>query len=38
MTEYHAGRLDELRERGRLLVRCGEAEIGIFLVDGELHA
>ena len=38
MTEYHAGRLDELRERGRLLVRCGEAEIRIFLVDGELHA
>ena len=38
MREYHAGRLDELRERGRLLVRCGEAEIGIFLVDGELQA
>jgi len=39
MTEYHAGTLDELKERGgRLLVRCGDAEIGIFLVDGELHA
>jgi nitrite reductase (NADH) small subunit len=38
MAEYHAGRLDELKERGRLLVKCGDAEIGIFLVDSELHA
>ena len=38
MTEYHAGRLDELKERGRLLVKCGDAEVGIFLVDGELYA
>jgi hypothetical protein len=38
MTEYHAGRFDELKERGRLLVKCGDAEVGIFLVDGELHA
>ena len=38
MTEYHAGRFDELKERGRVLVKCGDAEVGIFLVDGELYA
>ena len=38
MTEYHAGRFDELKERGRLLVKCGDCEVGIFLVDGELYA
>ncbi len=38
MTEYHAGRLDDLKERGRLVLKCGDVEIGIFLVDGELCA
>jgi nitrite reductase/ring-hydroxylating ferredoxin subunit len=38
MMEYRAGRLDDLKESGRLLVRCGDAEIGIFLADGELYA
>ena len=35
MTEYRAGSLDDFKETGRLLLKCGEAEIGIFLVDGE---
>jgi len=38
MTEYHAGRLDDLKQGGRLLVRCGGAEIGIFLVNGTIYA
>ena len=35
MTEYRAGSPDDFKETGRLLLKCGDAEIGIFLVDGE---
>ena len=38
MTEYRAGRIDEFKEGGRLLLKCGDAEIGIFMIDGEFHA
>jgi nitrite reductase (NADH) small subunit len=38
MNEYRAGKLDALKESGRLLVKCGEAEIGIFAIDGALYA
>jgi nitrite reductase (NADH) small subunit len=38
MVDYHAGRLEEFKEGERRLIRCGDAEIGIFNVDGELHA
>jgi nitrite reductase (NADH) small subunit len=38
MTEYRAGSLDDFKETGRLLLKCGEAEIGVFLVDGEFYA
>ena len=38
MTEYRAGSVDDFKEGGRLLLKCGEAEIGVFLVDGEFYA
>jgi nitrite reductase (NADH) small subunit len=38
MTDYRAGRLDEFKEGDRRLLKCGDAEIGIFMVDGELYA
>jgi nitrite reductase (NADH) small subunit len=38
MAEYHAGRLDLFTEGGRRLLKCGDAEIGIFMINGELHA
>ena len=38
MTEYHAGRMNELKAGGRILLKCGNAEIGRFLVDGKLYA
>jgi len=38
MTEYRVGRLDELKEGGRLLLKCGDAEIGVFLIEGEVYA
>lgn len=38
MTEYRAGSLDEFRDGSRVLLKCGDAEIGIFMVDGELYA
>lgn len=38
MTEYRAGKLDELKEGGRLLLKCGGAEIGIFRNGGKLYA
>jgi nitrite reductase (NADH) small subunit len=36
--EYRAGRLDDLKDGGRLLLKCGDAEIGIFKVGGEIYA
>jgi nitrite reductase (NADH) small subunit len=38
MAEYYAGGLDLFTEGGRRLLACGDAEIGIFMVDGELYA
>ena len=38
MTEYRAGRIDTFTEGSRLLLKCGDAEIGIFMVDGALRA
>lgn len=38
MAEYRAGSFQDLEQVGRLLLKCGDAEIGIFLVDGELYA
>lgn len=38
MTEYRAGSLDEFKDGGRVLLKCGDAEIGIFMLDGELYA
>jgi len=38
MTEYRAGALAEFKEGGRLLVKCGNAEIAIFMIDGTLYA
>jgi nitrite reductase/ring-hydroxylating ferredoxin subunit len=38
MTEYHAGRLTELSESGRRVLKCGDIEIGVFVIDGEVHA
>jgi nitrite reductase (NADH) small subunit len=37
VAEYHAGRLDEFKDGGRRLLNCDGAEIGIFVVDGELY-
>lgn len=38
MTEYHVGNIDDIEEGGRKLIQCGEDEIGIFKLDGELYA
>jgi nitrite reductase/ring-hydroxylating ferredoxin subunit len=38
LAEYHAGGLDLFTEGGRRLLKCGDAEIGIFMIDGELLA
>lgn len=38
MTEYLVGRIDEFEEGGRRLLKCGDVEIGVFMIDGELHA
>ena len=38
MTEYRAGNVGDFKEGARLLLKCGEAEIGIFLVDGAFYA
>jgi len=38
MTEYRAANLGDFKEGSRLLLKCGDAEIGIFLVDGKFYA
>jgi nitrite reductase (NADH) small subunit len=38
MAEYRAGRLDDFKDGGRLLLKCDSAEIGIFMIGGELYA
>lgn len=37
-TQYVVGRASDLAEGGRLLVNVGGREIGIFKVDGKIHA
>jgi nitrite reductase/ring-hydroxylating ferredoxin subunit len=37
-TEYVIGKASDLPEGGRLLVKVGGREIGIFKVDGRIHA
>lgn len=37
-TRWDAGASDELPERGRLVVDAGEVSVGIFRLDGVLHA
>jgi nitrite reductase/ring-hydroxylating ferredoxin subunit len=37
-TEYVVGKASDLPEGGRLLVNVGGREIGIFRVDGQVHA
>lgn len=37
-TEYIVGKASDLPEGGRLLVSVGGREIGIFRVDGQIHA
>jgi nitrite reductase/ring-hydroxylating ferredoxin subunit len=36
--DYHIGTTDEIAEGGRKVVRCGEEEVGVFRVRGDLVA
>jgi nitrite reductase/ring-hydroxylating ferredoxin subunit len=38
MAEYRVGAESEIAEGGRKVVQCGDAEIGIFRFQGQLHA
>lgn len=38
MAEFLVGPESEIPDGGRKVVACGEAEIGIFRVKGQLHA
>lgn len=38
MQQYLVGPADDLAEGGRKVVRCGEREVGVFRVNGELRA
>lgn len=38
MSEYYVCNADEIPDRGRRVVQCGEYEIGIFRLGGELVA
>ena len=38
MPEYSVGTLAEFAEGDRRVVKCGEAEIGVFRVDGQFYA
>jgi nitrite reductase (NADH) small subunit len=38
MTEYRAGSVDDFKESGRLVLKCGDAEVGVFLLEGEFYA
>jgi nitrite reductase (NADH) small subunit len=38
MTEYYAGSVEALKNSGRLVLRCGDAEIGVFLIDSDFYA
>jgi nitrite reductase/ring-hydroxylating ferredoxin subunit len=38
MPEYSVGTLAEFADGDRRVVKCGEAEIGVFRVDGQFYA
>jgi nitrite reductase (NADH) small subunit len=38
MPEYRVGNLAEFAEGDRRTVKCGEAEIGVFRIDGQFYA
>jgi nitrite reductase/ring-hydroxylating ferredoxin subunit len=38
MPEYSVGSLAEFAEGDRRVVKCGEAEIGVFRIDGQFYA
>ena len=38
MPEYRVGNLAEFAEGDRRVVKCGEAEIGVFRVDSQFYA
>lgn len=38
MAEYRVGTAADIPEGGKLVVACGNAEIGVFRVNGKLYA
>jgi nitrite reductase (NADH) small subunit len=38
MTEYSAGSVADYADGDRKVVLCGQAEVGVFRIDGEFHA
>jgi len=38
MPEYLAGRIADYANGDRRVLSCGDAEIGVFVVDGQFHA
>src|ERR1700674_224633 len=38
MPDYSAGRVADYAEGDRKVVSCGEAEVGIFRIDGQIYA
>ncbi len=38
MTEYRIGTTADIPEGGKLAVTCGNTEIGVFRLNGQLHA
>jgi nitrite reductase (NADH) small subunit len=38
MPEYHAGKAADYTEGDRKVLACGDAEIGVFLIDGQFYA
>jgi nitrite reductase (NADH) small subunit len=38
MTEYSAGSVAEFADGDRKVVLCGQAEVGVFKIDGEFYA
>lgn len=38
MREYRVGSVGEIPERGKIVVACGEAEVGVFKLCGQIYA
>ncbi|MCB1493154.1 MAG: Rieske 2Fe-2S domain-containing protein [Rhodobiaceae bacterium] len=38
MTEYYVCDVDDLGEKDRRVVECGDRQVGVFKVGGEIHA